>query len=121
MPVTDEITELQHKAFAAAYCDERYCAFPALATAMPGLKKPQLVLLAVNRGELRVYGLNIKGNIGRLKLSFALCDVTAFTIDYHFPYVGGLMRFAMHTETYDFCKFGKIRREIAVLRAELGK
>ena len=121
MPDTRDITELQHKAFAAAYCDERYCAFPALATALPGLKKPQLVLVALNRGELRVYGLTLKGEIRRLKLSFSLSDVTAFTIDYHFPYVGGLMRFSSHTETYDFCKFGKIRREIAILRAEIGQ
>ncbi len=121
MPVTDEITELQHKAFAAAYCDERYCAFPALATELPELKKPELVLLAVNGGQLRVYGLNIKGNIGRLKLTFALSDVTDFTIDYHFPYVGGLMKFTLDKMTCAFCKFGKIRREIAVLRTELGK
>ena len=119
MPDTRDITELQHKAFAAAYCDERYCAFPALATSMPGLKKPALVLVAVNRGELRVYGLNLKGEIGRRKLTFPLSDVTDFSINYRFPYVGGLMRFSLHTETYDFCKFGKIRRELAIIRTEL--
>lgn len=121
MPVTQEITELQHKAFAAAYCDERYCAFPALATTMPGLKKPELVLLAVKGGELRVYGLNLKGNILPLRQSLALSTVTDFAIDYRFPYVGGLMRFDADKTTYAFRKFGKIRRELAVLRAELDK
>ena len=114
-----DITDLQHKAFAAAYCDERYGAFPALATAMPGLTRPELVVLAVNGGELGIYGFNLKGEILDLKKELRLSEVTDFAIDYHFPYIGGRMSFTCGEEHYAFRKFGKIRREAEILQSEL--
>ena len=121
MPNAAEITELQHKAFAAAYCDERYAAFPALATTMPGLSKPELVVLAVNGGALRIYGFSIKGEILDLKKELPLSTVTDFIVDYRFPYIGGRMSFSTGEDRYVFRKFGKIGREADVMRSEIAQ
>lgn len=121
MPNVQEITELQHQAFAAAYCDERYCAFPALATNMPGLKKPDLVMLAVNGGNLRIYDFNIKGEIRKLKKELPLTAVSDFSVDYRFPYIGGRMAFTYNKKLYAFRKFGKIRREAEIIRSEMAE
>ena len=114
-----EVNEIQHKAFAAAYCDERYAAFPALATALPGAAKPELVLLAVNGGELRIYGFTIKGEILPLKEKVALKNITDFSVRYRFPSIGGVMSFCCGEQRYEFRKFGKLQREIGVMRSEM--